>query len=68
MLAGVLWKSRGGNWYVLAAGSEQFTSVTTSGGVEGTAQGNLLAVRARAGAQADLDGQVESGARVGALR
>ncbi|MGW0546377.1 hypothetical protein [Streptomyces altiplanensis] len=68
VLAGVLWKSRGGNWYVLAAGSEQFTSVTTSGGVEGTAQGNLLAVRAKAGAQADLDGQVESGARVGALR
>nr|WP_274557702.1 hypothetical protein [Streptomyces spiramyceticus] len=68
VLAGVLWKSRGGNWYVLAAGSKQFTSVTASGGVEGTAEGNLLAVRAKAGAQAELDGRVEGGAQVGALR
>ncbi|OEJ27173.1 hypothetical protein AS594_24545 [Streptomyces agglomeratus] len=68
VLAGVLWKSRGGNWYVLAAGSGQFTSVTTSGGVEGTARGNLLAVPAKAGVQADLEGRVVSGERVGALR
>ncbi|MEN8655413.1 hypothetical protein ABCR94_33770 [Streptomyces sp. 21So2-11] len=68
VLAGVLWKSRGGNWYVLAAGSKQFASITTSGGVEGTGRGNLLAVRAKAGAQAELDGRLADGTRVGALR
>ncbi|WP_254710408.1 hypothetical protein, partial [Streptomyces lunaelactis] len=49
VLAGVLWKSRTGSWYVLAAGSEQFASLTTSGGVDGSAKGHLLAVRAKEG-------------------
>ena len=52
VLAGVLWKSRGGNWFVLAAGSPQVSSVTLSGGMSGTEKGNLLAVRAKEGARA----------------
>ncbi|HBF85832.1 MAG TPA: hypothetical protein DD420_39705, partial [Streptomyces sp.] len=32
VLAGVLWKSDAGRWYVLAAGSRQFTSVSATGG------------------------------------
>lgn len=68
VLAGVLWKSRGGRWYVLAAGSEQFTSLTTSGGVTGSTRGRLLAVPAGAGDRADLDGELADGSRVGALR
>ncbi|MGW3657990.1 hypothetical protein ACWD6R_20830 [Streptomyces sp. NPDC005151] len=68
VLAGVLWKSRGGRWYVLAAGSTEFASLTTSGGVEGRAQGHLLAVRARAGDRARLNGLLADGRRVGALR
>lgn len=68
VLAGVLWKSRAGQWYVLAAGSEQFASVATSGGVTGSAQGNLLAVPAKAGARAELNGRLADGSRVGALR
>jgi hypothetical protein len=68
VLAGVLWKSRGGRWYVLAAGSTEFASLTTSGGVEGRAQGHLLAVRARAGDRAELNGVLMNGTRVGALR
>ncbi|MGW0691456.1 hypothetical protein [Streptomyces sp. NBC_01578] len=68
VLAGVLWKSRGGRWYVLAAGSEEFASLTTSGGVGGRAQGHLLAVRARAGDRAQLSGLLADGRRVGALR
>lgn len=68
VLAGVLWRSRGGRWYVLAAGSEQFASLATSGGVTGHAQGRLLAVPARAGDRAQLNGVLADGSRVGALR
>ncbi|WP_262004688.1 hypothetical protein [Streptomyces sp. FIT100] len=68
VLAGVLWKSRAGRWYVLAAGSGQFTSLATSGGVSGTSDGNLLAVRAAQGARAQLHGRLADGTKVGALR
>ncbi|MEU9095502.1 hypothetical protein [Streptomyces sp. NPDC048428] len=68
VLAGVLWKSRGGRWYVLAAGSEQFASLTTSGGVTGRARGRLLAVPAGAGDRARLTGRLADGTHVGALR
>ncbi|MFF2330346.1 MULTISPECIES: hypothetical protein [unclassified Streptomyces] len=68
VLAGVLWQSRGGRWYVLAAGSRQFASLTTSGGVEGRSDSRLLAVPARAGDRARLNGTLADGSRVGALR
>ncbi|MFD3524715.1 hypothetical protein [Streptomyces sp. NPDC058653] len=68
VLAGVLWKSRGGRWYVLAAGSEGFRSVRTTGGVTGDARGRVLAVRAKPGDRAELDGLLDDGRRVGALR
>ncbi|WP_455356329.1 hypothetical protein [Streptomyces sp. SYSU K217416] len=68
VLAGVLWKSRGGQWYVLAAGSAQFASIATSGGVKGSGPGNRLAVRAAEGARAELNGRLEDGTQVGALR
>lgn len=68
VLAGVLWKSHGGRWYVLAAGSEQFASLTTSGGVEGWSESRLLTVPARAGDRARLNGTLADGSRVGALR
>ncbi|GAA2421349.1 hypothetical protein GCM10010433_21410 [Streptomyces pulveraceus] len=68
VLAGVLWKSQGGRWYVLAAGSEQFASLTASGGVEGRSDGRLLAVPARAGDRARLNGTLTDGSRVGGLR
>ncbi|MGW2508518.1 hypothetical protein ACWC0A_03620 [Streptomyces scopuliridis] len=68
VLAGVLWKSRGGTWYVLAAGSGKLGPVEVSGGVRGRAPGNLLAVRAAEGAQAELYGRSPDGTRVDALR
>ncbi|MER6107679.1 hypothetical protein [Streptomyces hirsutus] len=68
VLAGVLWKSGAGTWYLLAAGSRGTTSVTATGGVEGTAQGNLLTLEAEQGAQADLEGTLENGDRVTGLR
>lgn len=68
VLAGVLWKSAGGRWYVVAAGSDRFTSLSTSGGVAGSSRGRLLTVRARAGDRAELEGLLADGRRVGALR
>lgn len=69
VLAGVLWQSPAGQWYVLAAGSAQFASVTASGGgVSGSANGNRLAVKAPAGAQVDLSGKLTDGSKAGSLR
>ncbi|MET9883827.1 hypothetical protein ABZZ20_11915 [Streptomyces sp. NPDC006430] len=69
VLAGVLWKSKAGQWYVLAAGSAQFASLSASGGgVSGAATGNRLAVRAPAGAQVELAGKLTDGTKAGVLR
>ncbi|MFD9306847.1 hypothetical protein ACFWCB_29980 [Streptomyces sp. NPDC060048] len=69
VLAGVLWKSKAGQWYVLAAGSAQFTSLTVGGGqVSGVAVGNRLAVKAPAGAQVELSGKLTDGSKAGVLR
>ncbi|MET7598457.1 hypothetical protein ABZS84_25810 [Streptomyces sp. NPDC005481] len=68
VLAGVLWKSAAGSWYLLAAGSEDMTSVSATGGVRGTAQGNLLTVRAKQGARAELTGTLADGATIDGLR
>ncbi|MCK1821330.1 hypothetical protein MTQ10_17310 [Streptomyces sp. XM83C] len=67
-LAGVLWKSKGGNWYLLAAGSRDTTSVRATGGITGSAEGNVLTVRAKEGAQAQLEGTLEDGRRISGLR
>ncbi|MEU0600405.1 hypothetical protein ABZ484_19495 [Streptomyces sp. NPDC006393] len=68
VLAGVLWKSAGGSWYLLAAGDEATASVSASGGVRATGRGNLLAVRAGQGARADLKGTLADGRTLGVLR
>ncbi|MGC5566156.1 hypothetical protein ACPYPG_25360 [Streptomyces sp. FR-108] len=68
VLAGVLWKSVKGDWYLLAAGGKDTASVRATGGVSGAARSNLLAVRAEQGAQAELKGTLNSGREIGGLR
>ncbi|MCX4909287.1 hypothetical protein [Streptomyces sp. NBC_00878] len=68
VLAGVLWKSGTGGWYLLAAGSGDTASIRATGGVNGSARGNLLAVRAQQGAQASLKGALANGRTIGGLR
>ncbi|MFF1275976.1 hypothetical protein ACFVZC_21650 [Streptomyces marokkonensis] len=68
VLAGVLWKSAAGSWYLLAAGSRGTVSVAATGGVEGSARGRLLTLRARQGARADLGGRLEDGRSISGLR
>ncbi|MFE4666858.1 hypothetical protein ACFRI7_18710 [Streptomyces sp. NPDC056716] len=67
VLAGVLWKSGAGSWYLLAAGGRDTASIATTGGVEASAEGNLLSVRTEQGAQAGLEGTLEDGRTIEAL-
>ncbi|MFE1840249.1 hypothetical protein [Streptomyces sviceus] len=68
VLAGVLWKSGTGSWYLLAAGSRGTSSISATGGVTGSARGNLLAVKAEQGGRAELKGILEDGRTVSGLR
>lgn len=68
VLAGVLWKSAGGEWYLLAASSRDTESVSATGGVNGSAEGHLLTVRTKQGAHAELKATLESGRSISGLR
>jgi hypothetical protein len=68
VLAGVLWKSEGGQWYLLAAGDRAAKSVEATGGISGAADGNLLTVRTGQGARAELKSTLENGRTIGGLR
>ncbi|MFF1447046.1 hypothetical protein ACFVYF_02570 [Streptomyces sp. NPDC058274] len=68
VLAGVLWKSGTGSWYLLAAGSKDTASVSATGGVHGSAEGSLLAVRTEQGTQAALKGTLADGRSITGLR
>ncbi|MFJ9866236.1 hypothetical protein [Streptomyces sp. NPDC101165] len=67
VLAGVLWKSRAGHWYLLAAGSQDTASIRATGGVTASGPGPLLVARAQQGAQAQLKGTLTDGRPVSGL-
>ncbi|WP_306952946.1 hypothetical protein [Streptomyces sp. B4I13] len=68
VLAGVLWKSKGDHWYLLAAGDRQTASIRATGGVRGSGRGHLLTAPAKQGAQAGLEGRLENGRAISGLR
>ncbi|MFJ3301908.1 hypothetical protein ACIPSA_02070 [Streptomyces sp. NPDC086549] len=68
VLAGVLWKSGAGTWYLLAAGGRDTASIRTAGGVTASAQGNMLTARTEQGAQARLSGTLDDGSSLRGLR
>ncbi|MDN3249705.1 hypothetical protein J2S54_004965 [Streptomyces sp. DSM 42143] len=68
VLAGVLWKSEGGHWYLLAAGDRDTRSVEATGGISGSADGNLLTAKGEQGAQAELKGTLDNGRSISGLR
>jgi len=67
VLAGVLWKSQAGNWYLLAAGSRHTSSIATTGGTTASAAGRLLIARAEQGARAELKGTLDDGRTIDGL-
>lgn len=66
VLAGVRWKSQGGNWYLLGAGSRDVVSVQASGGSR--TPGNTVAAPVKRGARAGLTGRLADGSKVSTLR
>ncbi|MFE9094354.1 hypothetical protein [Streptomyces sp. NPDC007264] len=68
VLAGVLWKSAAGTWYLLAAGSKGTASISATGGASGSARGDVLAVRTRQGVRAGLKGTLDDGRAISGLR
>ncbi|MEU6259767.1 hypothetical protein [Streptomyces sp. NPDC047043] len=67
VLAGVLWKSEAGNWYLLAAGSRGTASIGATGGASADAEGGLLAVQAKQGTRAQLTGTLDDGRVISGL-
>ncbi|WP_052397641.1 hypothetical protein [Streptomyces sp. NRRL F-5123] len=61
VMAGVMWQSPAGKWYLLAAGSRDVTSITASGGVKARATAPALAAPATRGARATLTATTKSG-------
>ncbi|GAU69473.1 hypothetical protein SSP35_12_01210 [Streptomyces sp. NBRC 110611] len=66
-LAGVIWQGDSGQRWLLAAGSDQVTSIAATGGVNGLAPGRFLTLRAQPGTRADLTGRLTNGGRIEAL-
>ncbi|GAA2490978.1 hypothetical protein GCM10010393_23510 [Streptomyces gobitricini] len=70
-LAGALWRSKDGKWWMLAAGSPQVTSVAVAGGATGGVEDDrLLAVElpGKPGKQVELTGRLEDGTKITSLR
>ncbi|MEW2154802.1 hypothetical protein AB0950_05815 [Streptomyces sp. NPDC007189] len=68
VLAGVLWKSAAGHWYLLAAGDKDTAAVRAGGGVTAAGQGQFLVARAEQGARATLTGTLTDGTQIKGLR
>jgi hypothetical protein len=67
VLAGVLWKSAAGHWFLLAAGGKDTASISAGGGITAAGQGPLLMTRAKQGAQATLKGTLTDGRAISGL-
>jgi hypothetical protein len=67
VLAGVLWKSGAGDWYLLAAGGRDTASIHATGGVTASAEDNLLAADAERDSKVKLKGTLEDGTSIGSL-
>lgn len=61
VMAGVMWKSPAGHWYLVAAGSRDVDRISVTNGVRASAHGPYLAVRAPRGTRATLTGHLVKG-------
>jgi hypothetical protein len=62
VMAGVLWRSPGGTWYLLAAGSRDVNRIAATHGVTAAADGRWLAVPAAPSARPTLTARLRGGA------
>ncbi|GAA4787953.1 hypothetical protein [Streptomyces ziwulingensis] len=68
VLAGVLWKSEEGGWYLLAAGDPATESIRATGGIDAAAEGPSLTTEAEQGGRAYLESTLKDGRKIGGLR
>jgi hypothetical protein len=69
VLAGALWKSTAGHWYMVAAGSPDVARISVTDGLRASAEGSTMAVRAAQGSRAELSAVLRgSGATLRTLR
>jgi hypothetical protein len=61
VIAGAMWKSPSAAWYLLAAGSRSVTRISATRGLDASADGPYLSVRAPHGARPTLTGLLASG-------
>ena len=64
----MLWRSGGGRWYVLAAGSREVASIAVTGGARGRSHGPLLSALADGRRRAELDARLRDGGHLHGLR
>ncbi|WP_328913069.1 MULTISPECIES: hypothetical protein [unclassified Streptomyces] len=67
VLAGVMWKSAAGHWYVLAAGDYGVSRITATDGVTASADAPFLSVPAPRGARPTLTGHLADGGTLSPL-
>ncbi|WP_433888978.1 hypothetical protein [Streptomyces sp. CA-111067] len=67
VMAGVMWKSPTGNWYLVAAGSRDVSAIDATAGVRASSHGPFLAVRAARGTRATLSGKLSTGGTIAPL-
>ncbi|WP_030909724.1 hypothetical protein [Streptomyces sp. NRRL F-5126] len=61
VLAGALWKSKSGDWFLLGAGSDRVASLKASGDLKASVQGRLMALPAKQTTKAGLKGTLDDG-------
>lgn len=64
VMAGVMWRSPGGHWYLLAAGSRGVSRITAAHGVTATAYGPYLAVPAPRSSRPTLTAHLAGGGTI----
>ncbi|MQS06606.1 hypothetical protein FNX48_005270 [Streptomyces sp. IF17] len=67
VLAGGLWQAPDGEWYLLAAGSEEVARISATGGVSGEVMGRTMILPAEPGVETELTARLEDGGEMRAL-
>ncbi|MCE7081567.1 hypothetical protein [Streptomyces sp. ST2-7A] len=67
VLAGGLWQAPDGEWYLLAAGSEEVVRISAAGGVTGEVTGRTMILPAEPGVETELTARLEDGDGLRAL-
>jgi hypothetical protein len=68
VLSGAMWRAPEGEWYLLAAGSEQVSAITATGDVSGRGDGRTLVLPAPEGSKPEVSAELSGGGTLQALK